>query len=269
MLDAPADSGSIMRPHASALLSAAALSLALLLGGCRAPQAPTDAASPAAAPGPSATVLPADAVRIDPVGPLARFPALAEAVAGASARHRAAFEAEAAAARARGEDVAGWRLRLAWRGLVGNRYLRVAQGEGEAVRGPGVEAPIVERYTYDGVSGRVLALRDWFEDDAVWPAIAAVAREGLLAEAAMRGTDDAAWRARIEAATMPDPAAFALYEPVFSADGPVMGFDLLFPPGRVAPAGAGVRRVRIPLALVEPYLATAHRDSLYAMAGSE
>ncbi|MCD9033446.1 hypothetical protein LDO32_17165 [Luteimonas sp. Y-2-2-4F] len=260
-----------MSPSASALLPAALLSLALLLGGCRAPapEPPAEATPAPAGPADAAATLPADAVRIDPVDALARFPALAEAAAAASARRREAFEAEAAAARARGEDVAGWRLRLAWRGLIGNRYLRVAEGEGEAVRGPGAAEPIVERYTYDGVSGRVLALADWFDDAAAWPAIAAAAREGLLAEAAARGTDDAAWRARIEAATAPGPAAFALYEPVFSADGPVMGFDLLFAPGEVAPESAGVQRVRIPLAAVEPYLAAAHRGSLYAMAGSE
>lgn len=238
-------------------LAAAAL-LAAWLGACGG----AGGARPAAG-GEDAPAATAAAVEIRGDRVFARYPPLAAAVDGANRRQRQAFGAALARARARGEDVSDWRLRLAWRGLMGNRYLRVAEGEGEALQGKGGARPIVERFTYDGISGRVLALEDWFDDEAVWQALAAAVRDALAAAGGGPGLGEGRGPA-IGTGTLRE----ARYAPVFSADGPVMGFDLLFAPGQVAPETAGVRRVRIPREAVEPYLAAAHRASLDAMAAS-
>ena len=217
-------------------------------------------------PAASVRALPADAVDVAVPAEFQRFPALAHAVAAVSQRHRRAFEAAAAAATARGADVSGWRLRIHWRVILGNRYLRVAQGDGTSVQA-GVATPILERITYDGVSGEVLAFADWFDDPGVWPVIAGLRSEAGQ-PAAVPGPPSATSQPPRVGIGPADGAAPVSYEPVFSADGPVMGFDLLYAPEPSAPASAGMQRVRIPIKAVAPFLDESHRPSLAAMAGS-
>lgn len=196
-----------------------------------------------------AAASPADAAIAISVPPgLDGYPALAAAVQARNDAHRQAFDAALAGARRSGVDPSAWRLRIDWRGIAGNRYLRLMQGDGGVDTGSAAPVPITERVTYEGIGKQVLALGDWFTDDA---AAAAAVGELVAADAP-------------EAAGTVDLSTVT-YEPVFSADGPVMGFDLLLAPA----AGAGeasTRRVRVPLAAVDTLIDPAQRQALSAEA---
>ena len=239
--------------------SAWPVACAVLLAACggdrtvQAAQASTAARATPPAPVPESAsdgidaapaVDPAIAIRV-PEG-LDRYPALDAAVRTRNDAHRQAFAEARDAARQAGADASHWRLRIDWRGIAGNRYLRLMQGDGRMDAGSGEATTIAERVTYEGIGKRVLAFGDWFADDA---AAAAAVRDIVAAEA-------------------PGAAAIDLssvaYEPVFSADGPVMGFDLLLPP--TAPGADGPRRVRVPLAAVEASIDPAQRQALSAEA---
>jgi hypothetical protein len=99
------------------------------------------------------------------------------------------------------------------------------------------------RLAYDGISRRVLEFADWF-DPAAWPQVAE------------------AVTARLREAGVVPPAADGLrslpYEPVFSAEGPVMRFDL-------RPSDA-TGAVPLPLEQVAPWIAPERRVLLDAAA---
>jgi hypothetical protein len=241
---------------------AALLLLALCACTPRAPTTPVPATAPrpaSTAPGPAALPT-ADAVRIEGTEAFRQWPALAAAVEAENAALRRDFEAKARAATARGEDASGWSLAMQWRALLGNRYLRVAEGEGVQATGDGPR-PLSRRITYEGIGKEVVAFGDWFDGPA---ALADVAR---VARAALDATDatDAGPATREASRALADPASLhdAAYEPVFSADGPVMGFDLLLPVEGGAPL-----RVRIPRDQVEADIAGDRREVLDAGAAS-
>lgn len=193
-----------------------------------------------------------------------RYPVLAEAIERVIAQHRHSFQEMVAEAAADGDPADTWELTIDYRGLVGNRYLRVVEGDGYVYIGGAHGMPIIERYTYDGHGKRIMAIDDWFEGDAVWSVISDHARRSLPGL-----VGDYAVPEMIESGTAADPASFALYEPVFSADGPVMAFRIIFPPYRVAPYVAGPQSVDVPLSELAPYLTGHARTVLLAEAGSD
>lgn len=201
-----------------------------------------DAAPVAPAPAPA---LAADAISVSAPAEFGRYPELSAAVRSAAADARARFEAEAGAAAARGEDVDGWSLHIDWRLLRGNRYLWLAEGEGEAVRGA-TATPVHLRLAWDGIGRRVLAFGDWFTPEG-WSQVVELLRAQRLAPPGVADDPDS-WR------TLP-------YEPVYAPEGAVIRFDLLVP-GQ----GGDPRRVPVPRDAVDAWIADDRRVLLDAAA---
>jgi hypothetical protein len=196
---------------------------------------------------------------------LERHPALRAAVEDVVARERREYATAAASSDA--AESSAWQLALNYRILVGNARLRVAEGNGHVMTGGAHGAPIIERQVYDVERDRVLRIGDWFDNAEVWPVIATRVRAALPAH--LHAQDDADARQWVFKGTPPEPTAFALYEPLFSPEGPVLFFRFHFPPYRVAPYSAGPQQVDVPIELLEPFVRKDARALLSARAMSD
>ena len=64
----------------------------------------------------------------------------------------------------------------------------------------------------------------------------------------------------IDEGTLPDPANFAQFEPVPSADGKWFGLRFVFPPYQVGPYSDGTQTVEVPASVLKPHLNPVYRD---------
>ncbi len=147
----------------------------------------------------------------------------------------------------------------------------VVSADGSLYTGGAHGIPLIARFTYLPESGRLLKSSDLIPAGAGWKAVSEYARGALRKALDERmEEDDLPAREREELArnaasmidegTLPDPANFAQFEPVPSADGKWFGLRFVFPPYQVGPYSDGTQTVEVPASVLKPHLNPVYRD---------
>ena len=161
-------------------------------------------------------------------------------------------------------------LSLQFTGLVETPRIVAVAADGSSYTGGAHATPLVQRFVWLPLEGRMLDAEALLADPASWATVAEYAREQLMTDLARQLDEDgleATERAQalqvgagmIDAGTQAVPANFARFEPVMNADGGIRALRFVFPPTQVAPYAEGTRTVDVPTALLVPLVAPAYR----------
>lgn len=254
--------------------------LALLLGACERPSAPSvvpPAATPAPAPAAAAPGL-QDVIERDPrylVGisypPVAnQYPRLAAALKGYADAARAELM-QAVAGLGADTPPAPYDLSLSFTEIARTPRLVAIAADGSSYTGGAHGNPLVARFLWLVPQDRQLTASELVPDREAWRGIADYVREQLQTALSQRvDADDLAPAERanivksagrmIDAGTAPDLANFSQFEPVLAADGRISGLRFVFPPYQVGPYADGVQTVEVPADILLPRVAPIHRS---------
>lgn len=168
-------------------------------------------------------------------------------------------------------DSPPWTLDIRFETLHQDAQLVVIGAEGEAYSGGSRSAPILGRFVYHPASGRVLAIEDWFEGEAVWQAFGEDLRAILMAGADYRYgeiyDDPEQLRQALErksewiengAASTPDN--YRIHEPVFADNGRIRAFRVWFPPYQIGSFAEGTEYCEVPIDAYTEWLKPAYRE---------
>jgi hypothetical protein len=148
--------------------------------------------------------------------------------------------------------------------------------DGSAYTGGAHGMPLIQRWVWLPPQNRRLTVAELFPQPASWQRIATDVRAQLHTELEQRLDADkvppaeraAAVKsasALIEGGTEPDPADFAVYEPVLDGTGRITALRFVFPPYQVGTYADGMRTVELPAARLVQEVAPAYR-ALFATA---
>lgn len=145
-----------------------------------------------------------------------------------------------------------WTLELKLHSLIDNEALVVLELQGAEYTGGAHGLPLLASFVYlPPPADRIMAIEDWFADDAVWGRISEAAVAELVAQFSERDgkAPDADAREWISGGAGPDPANFALYRPVLDGQGLIQAFAITFQPYQVASYADGMPVIELPATL--------------------
>ena len=243
-----------------------------------APGAATAATTPARAPGPvqlkrGAGTTPDYMVGISYQVQAGKYPGL-DAELRKYADNARADLVEAAKARQQpgGQTSAPDGLSLGFTGLMGTPTVVAVAADGSSYTGGAHGSPLIARFVWLPEQGRLLRASDLIADAQGWSAVSAYVREQLHAALSQRvDADDLTPTERadvvknssrmIDEGTEPDPADFALFEPMASPQGgKLAGLRFVFAPYQVGPYSDGTQTVEVPADVLLPHVAPAYRS---------
>lgn len=269
--------------------------LALALTACkREPEPPATATAPgtpapAAVPGAPVT----EASRLDDVSettsdyivgisyqvPAEKYPGLAaELKKYADAARADLVEAAKARNQPGGATSAPYDLSLSFTELMDTPSVVAVAADGSSYTGGAHGAPLIARFVWLPQQGRMLTARELIPSAAGWNAVSGYVREQLHSALSQRvDADDLLPEERkavvenasrmIDDGTQPDPADFALFEPMAAPDGRLAGLRFVFAPYQVGPYSDGTQTVEVPADVLLPFLAPEFR-SLFTAASA-
>ena len=132
-------------------------------------------------------------------------------------------------------------------------------------------SPLIARFVWLPAQNRLLRASDLIADPQGWTAISDYVREQLHAALSQRvDADDLTPAERadvvknstrmIDEGTEPDPADFALFEPMASpGNGKLAGLRFVFAPYQVGPYSDGTQTVEVPADVLLPHIAPAYK----------
>lgn len=142
--------------------------------------------------------------------------------------------------------------------------------EGSSYTGGAHGAPLLARFVWLPQSKELLKADALIVDKRGWEAVSGYVREQLHSALSQRvdadalppgeraGIVESAGR-MIEQGTKPDPANFALFEPLPGAGGKLGGLRFVFAPYEVGPYSDGTQTVDVPASVLLPHVAPAYR----------
>ena len=195
---------------------------------------------------------------------------LLRAVSLYSAQVRDEFLGQVEAAKAEGfEFDLPWQLELKLSRVVNGERVVAVQASGFVFQGGAHGLPLEASFVYLVDRKQMMAIDDWFADDAVWEAISARAVSLLQSQLApMAGEHDGDSEENLEAQSRdwllegagPDPQNFHLYLPQLGQDQKIEALQISFAPYQVAPYAAGSPEVSIGADLLIDHLKPEFRD---------
>ncbi|HEY0506020.1 MAG TPA: DUF3298 domain-containing protein [Lysobacter sp.] len=261
--------------------------LALALAACkREPEAPATATTPGA---PAPATVPgapaAGAVALEDVSettsdyiigisyqvPAEKYPALAaELKKYADAARADLIEAAKARHQPGGATSAPYDLSLSFTGLMDSPSVVAVAADGSSYTGGAHGAPLLARFVWLPQQNRMLTAKDLIPSAAGWNAISGFVREQLYSALSQRvDADDLPPEERksvvenasrmIDDGTQPDPADFAMFEPMAAPDGRLAGLRFVFAPYQVGPYSDGTQTVEVPVDVLLPFVAPEYR----------
>lgn len=254
-----------------------------MASGCKreapAPAAPAPAPStaPVAATQAATAAAPADVMETDPryiVGisyppGIARHPGLAaELRRYADSARGDLMDAVAELGDAKPE--APYDLSLSFNLILDTPRIVAVAADGSSYTGGAHGNPLVARFVWLPVEGRLLRSEDLIRDAAGWDALSAYVREQLHAALSQRVDADelpAAERADIirsagkliDEGSEADAEAFRHFEPVLDGAGRISALRFVFPPYQVGPYADGTQTVEVPANVLVPHVVPAYR----------
>lgn len=269
--------------------------LAVALAACqRESPAPPSTTTPGAAPqtAPAAPDATAPATRLDDVSEstadyiigisyqvsTARYPGLAvELKRYADNARTELIEASKARAQPGGATSAPYDLSLTFTDVMETPSVVAVAADGSSYTGGAHGAPLIARFVWLPQTGRLLTSRELVPGADGWKVISDYVREQLHAALSQRVDADAlppeereevvknASR-MIDDGTQPDPADFALFEPMAAPDGRLAGLRFVFAPYQVGPYSDGTQTVEVPAEVLLPHIAPEFRTLFAAPA---
>lgn len=162
-----------------------------------------------------------------------------------------------------------YELSLAFTTLTETAGLVTVAADGSTYTGGAHSNPIVARFVWLPIPGKLLRIDDLIADNAGWQNLSDHVREQLHASLSQRIDADEmepSDRAEmlksalkmIDAGSGPDADNFRHFEPVLDAAGKIIALRFVFPPYQVGPYSDGVQSVEVPASVVSPYLKPAY-----------
>lgn len=263
--------------------------LAAALAACK--REPEPATPPTAAPGPVAPAEPgAPATAAPPVAlqdvaestpdyiigisyqvSAERYPVLAAELKkyADNARHEL-VEAAKARNQPGGATSAPYDLSLSFTEVMQTADVVAVAADGSSYTGGAHGAPLIARFVWLPRQQRMLTARELVPTPDGWTAVSNYVREQLHSALSQRVDADGLppeERAEvvknasrmIDEGTQPDPADFALFEPIAAPDGRLAGLRFVFAPYQVGPYSDGTQTVDVPAEILLPHVAAEYR----------
>ncbi|MBU8978100.1 MULTISPECIES: DUF3298 and DUF4163 domain-containing protein [unclassified Lysobacter] len=203
--------------------------------------------------------------------PAEQYPGLAvELKKYADAAREDLIEAAKARAQPGGATSAPYDLSLSFTELMHTPEVVAIAADGSSYTGGAHGAPLIARFVWLPKQNRMLGAQQLIPTPAGWSAISDYVREQLHAALSQRvDADDLPPEERAEVVknasrmiddgTQPDPADFALFEPMASPDGRLGGLRFVFAPYQVGPYSDGTQTVEVPVEILLPHIAPEYR----------
>ncbi|MEH6422115.1 DUF3298 and DUF4163 domain-containing protein [Pseudomonas sp. CGJS7] len=199
----------------------------------------------------------------------AKYPALAREIKRYADSARAEL-IEAASGRTAKENPSPYELSLTFDDVLDSPDMMAVSADGSSYTGGAHAAPLIARFVWLPKQNKLLKAEELIPQKAGWDAVSRFVREQLHSALSQRiDADDLAPAVRaeqietggrmIDDGTAADPANFAMFEPVRSADGKLSGLKFIFAPYEVGPYSDGTQMVEVPAAVLLPHLAPAYR----------
>ncbi|MBT2748902.1 MULTISPECIES: DUF3298 and DUF4163 domain-containing protein [unclassified Lysobacter] len=177
---------------------------------------------------------------------------------------------EAANGRTAKENPSPYELSLTFDDVVDAPDMAAVSADGSSYTGGAHAAPLIARFVWLPKQNKLLKAEELIPDKTGWDAVSRYVREQLHSALSQRiDADDLAPAVRaeqietggrmIDDGTAADPANFAMFEPMRSADGKLSGLKFVFAPYEVGPYSDGTQMVEVPAAVLLPHLAPAYR----------
>ena len=199
-----------------------------------------------------------------------QYPPLANVLRSYAAEARADLAEAVKLAEGAAQGAPPYDLSLNFTDISKSEDAVVIAADGSLYTGGAHGIPLIARFTYLPQEQRILQASDLVPSTEGWQAISEYVRgqlseamEARLAEDEVPATERAEIiknaAAMIEEGTLPDPANFAQFEPIPSADGKWYGLRFVFPPYQVGPYSDGTQAVEVPAAVLKPHLSDRYR----------
>lgn len=210
--------------------------------------------------------------------PADRYPGLAaELKKYADAARADLVEAAKARSQPGGATSAPYDLSLSFTGLMETPDVVAVAADGSSYTGGAHGAPLIARWVWLPRQNRLLTSAELIPGAAGWRAVSDFVREQLHAALSQRvDADDLPPEERAEVVknasrmiddgTEPDPADFALFEPLQAPDGRLAGVRFVFAPYQVGPYSDGTQTVDVPAEVLLPHVAPEFRTLFVAAA---
>ncbi|QWT18799.1 DUF3298 and DUF4163 domain-containing protein [Bacillus sp. NP157] len=142
-----------------------------------------------------------------------------------------------------------------------DRFINV-QVDGQSFTGGAHPAPIVDSFTFDTASDRVVNIRELFDDPAAAEnAFAAEARRQLITQLDDQDEPLASDTRQIEEGTEPGKDHYRVFSLLTGPDDKVHGLTFIFPPYQVAAYVAGPQAIDVPSEAFSRYLKPEYRGA--------
>ncbi|UPG95268.1 DUF3298 and DUF4163 domain-containing protein [Luteibacter aegosomatissinici] len=142
-----------------------------------------------------------------------------------------------------------------------DRFINV-QVDGQAFTGGAHPAPIVDSFTFDKDTDRVVGIRELFTDpDAAEHVFASEARRQLITQLDDQDEPLASDTRQIEEGTAPGKDHYRVFNLLTGPDDKVHGLTFIFPPYQVAAYAAGPQAVDVPSEVFFSYLKPEYREA--------
>lgn len=200
-----------------------------------------------------------------------RYPGLAaELKKYADAARADLVEAAKARNQPGGATSAPYDLSLSFTELMDSPRVVAVAADGSSYTGGAHGAPLIARFVWLPEQNRMLTARELIPSPAGWNAVSGFVREQLHSALSQRvDADDLPPEERkavvenatrmIDDGTQPDPADFALFEPMAAPDGNLAGLRFVFAPYQVGPYSDGTQTVEVPADVLLPFVAPEFR----------
>lgn len=173
--------------------------------------------------------------------------------------------------KADGEDAMMYDLSLGFTEVLDTPTLVAIAADGNSYTGGAHGMPLLARFVWLPQQGKLLQADELITERSGWQAVASHVREQLHTAMSQRIDADElppGERAEllrnaggmIDEGTEPDPANFAQFEPVATADGRLESLRFVFAPYQVGPYSDGVHTVQVPASVLLPHIAPVYRS---------
>ncbi|MGO1071711.1 DUF3298 domain-containing protein [Lysobacter sp. CA199] len=199
----------------------------------------------------------------------AKYPGLARELKRYADSARAEL-IEAASGRTAKENPSPYELSLTFDDVLDSPDMVAVSADGSSYTGGAHASPLIARFVWLPKHGKLLKAEELIPQKTGWDAVSRYVREQLHSALSQRiDADDLAPAVRaeqietggrmIDDGTAADPANFAMFEPMRSADGKLSGLKFVFAPYEVGPYSDGTQTVEVPASVLLPYLAPEYR----------